>query len=194
MTSHIVLALKNRVCLFTHHPRSQPVLTHAQASHKETAALQKKTLVYATWACGNLLPPTPPLPAALRTQLLGYAYVGHPADLTVPDAQLVLPRSGVLSFCRASQQSKVVAPQQVSTLLNWVCKATTALQALSTHLLPSCLAEQQGLQSLLPSTALASGLTSALRCRSGQCAAGLTGDRPTRTHLLEACPCGTCTL
>ena len=92
-----------------------------------------------------MLPPPPPLQAVLCTQWLGYAYVGHPADLTVPDAQLVLPRSGVLSFCRASQQSKVVAPQQVSTLLNWVCKATAALQALAAHPPPSCLAEQQGL-------------------------------------------------
>ena len=92
-----------------------------------------------------MLPPTFPPPAALHTQLLGNAYVGHPKDLTLPDAQLVLPRSGVLRFCRAAQQSKVVAPQQVRTLRNWVRKATAALQALAAHPPPRCLAYQQGL-------------------------------------------------
>ena len=96
----------------------------------------------------------PPPPAALRTQRLGDAYVGHPADLTVPDAQLVLPRAGVLRFCRAAQQSKVVAPQQVRTLRNWVRKATAALQALAAHPPPRCLAEQQGLGELTVLVAL----------------------------------------
>ena len=47
VTAQIVLALKTRVGLLAHHPSSQPVLTHAQALHKATAALQKKTLVNA---------------------------------------------------------------------------------------------------------------------------------------------------
>ena len=91
--------------------------------------------------------PPPPQLAALRTQLLGDAYVRHQEDLTVPNTQLVLPCSGMLCFCRAAQQSNVVALQQVHMLCNWVLKATVALLALTTHLQPSCLAEQQGLRS-----------------------------------------------
>ena len=60
----------------------------------------------------------------------------------------------MLCFCRAAQQSKVVALQQVRTLRNWVRKATVALQALAAHQPPRCLGEQQGLGELTVLVAL----------------------------------------